>query len=83
MLQFSVTVPITRAGVACIAEDAVAERCSDLFVEATGSTCELPLAGRAVRKRGTIAVKKTCKGSIEVDISGLVVDEIRLVTHCR
>jgi hypothetical protein len=32
-----------------------------------------------MRKRGTIVVKKTCKGSIEVDISGLVVDEIRLV----
>jgi threonine dehydrogenase-like Zn-dependent dehydrogenase len=34
---------------------------------------------RAIRPRGTIVLKSTYKGSIKVDISALVVDEIRLV----
>jgi threonine dehydrogenase-like Zn-dependent dehydrogenase len=67
------------AGVASITEDAVAERRSDLVVEATGSPSGLALARRTVRPRGTIVLKSTYEGSIEVDISALVVDEIRLV----
>ena len=67
------------ANVASIAEDAVAERRSDLVVEATGSPGGLALAWRAVRPRGTIVLKSTYKGRTEVDISALVVDEIRLV----
>jgi threonine dehydrogenase-like Zn-dependent dehydrogenase len=67
------------AGVAGITEDAVAGRRSDLVVEATGSPGGLALAKRAVRPCGTIVLKSTYKGSIEVDISALVVDEIRLV----
>ena len=50
-----------------------------MVVEATGSPSGLALARRAVRPRGTIVLKSTYKGSIEVDISALVVDEIRLV----
>jgi 2-desacetyl-2-hydroxyethyl bacteriochlorophyllide A dehydrogenase len=67
------------AGVAGITEDAVAGRRSDLVVEATGSPGGLALAKRAVRPCGTIVLKSTYKGSIEMDFSALVVDEIRLV----
>jgi len=70
---------LAMANVASIAEDAVAERRSELVVEATGSPSGLALAKRAVRPRGTIVLKSTYKGCIEVDISALVVDEIRLV----
>jgi threonine dehydrogenase-like Zn-dependent dehydrogenase len=66
-------------GVASIAEDAVAQRRADLVVEATGSPGGLALARRAVRPGGAIVLKSTYKGSIEVDISAIVADEIRLV----
>ena len=61
-----------------ITENAVAERGSDLTVEATGSPSGLALAKRAVRPGGAIVLKSTYRGSIEVNISALVVNEIRL-----
>ena len=62
-----------------IAEDAVPLRHFDLVVEATGSPSGFDLARRAVRPRGTIALKSTYRGGIAVDLSSLVVDEITVV----
>jgi len=52
---------------------------SDVVVEATGSTDGFRLARQAVRPGGTIVLKSTYKGQLEVDFSSVVVDEVRLV----
>jgi len=59
--------------------DAVPSRKMDLVVEATGSTEGFERALMAVRPRGTIVLKSTYRGSIEVNFSSIVVDEISLI----
>lgn len=59
--------------------EAVADRSMDLVVEATGSPAGFELARRVVRPRGTIVLKSTYHGSLQVDFSKLVVQEITLV----
>ncbi len=51
----------------------------DIVVEATGSPGGFSLAGQAVRPRGTLVMKSTYKGSLEIDFSSIVVDEINIV----
>jgi len=51
----------------------------DVVVEATGSQTGFETARKCVRPRGTIVLKSTYKGRIEVDFSAVVVDEITLV----
>ncbi len=51
----------------------------DVVVECTGSTEGLGTALRMVRPRGTIVLKSTCSEPTKVDLSPLVVDEVRLV----
>jgi threonine dehydrogenase-like Zn-dependent dehydrogenase len=70
---------LAAAGIASLTEDAVAAHAADLVVEATGSHGGFSLAQRAVRPRGTIVLKSTYRGHIEVDLSALVVNEITLV----
>ncbi len=62
-----------------IEEKEVPERRFDIVVEATGAPAGYIQARRAVRPAGTIVLKSTYKGEIQVDVSSLVVDEIRLV----
>lgn len=66
-------------GTETVAEDAVPLRRFDLVVEATGSVGGFELARRAVRPRGTLILKSTYAGNTAVDLSSLVVDEIRVV----
>jgi threonine dehydrogenase-like Zn-dependent dehydrogenase len=63
----------------CLREDEVSARKMDIVVEATGSPAGFSLARKAVRPRGTIVLKSTYAGQIEVDFSAVVVDEITLV----
>ena len=51
----------------------------DIVVEATGSPSGFYFARRAVRPRGKIILKSTYAGSIEVNLSSLVVEEITLL----
>jgi threonine dehydrogenase-like Zn-dependent dehydrogenase len=51
----------------------------DIVVEATGSPGGFAVARKAVRPRGTLVVKSTYKGQLNVDFSRLVVDEITVV----
>jgi len=51
----------------------------DLVVEATGSIDGFSLANKCVRPRGRIILKSTYKGSAEVDLSRIVVDEVTLI----
>jgi len=51
----------------------------DIVVEATGSPSGYDFARQAVRPRGTIILKSTYAGSIEINLSSIVVDEITLL----
>jgi len=51
----------------------------DTVIECTGSPAGFAQARRLVRPRGTLVLKSTYHGDLRVDMSGLVVDEIKLV----
>jgi threonine dehydrogenase-like Zn-dependent dehydrogenase len=51
----------------------------DCVVECTGSPEGFALARRAVRPRGTLVLKSTYSGNVEVDLSAVAVDEIRIL----
>lgn len=70
---------LTSAGIAWLAEEAVEARCADVVVEASGNPAALDLARRAVRPQGTIVLKSTHAGLVELDLASLVVDEVRLL----
>lgn len=58
---------------------AVSEGVFDVVVEASGAAAGFERARAAVRPRGTIVLKSTYAGRLEIDASALVVDEITLV----
>ncbi len=66
-------------GIAWVAEEDVPERRMDIVIEVTGSAAGFAVARRAVRPRGTVILKSTYKGSLQIDFSAIVVDEITLV----
>ena len=66
-------------GIRTIAEDDIQPWRWDIVVEATGSPDGFSLARRAVRPRGTMVLKSTYKGDMNVNFSSIVVDEINLV----
>jgi threonine dehydrogenase-like Zn-dependent dehydrogenase len=51
----------------------------DIVVEATGSPDGFIIARKTVRPRGTIILKSTYRGDLQMDISRIVVDEIQLI----
>ena len=60
-------------------EGDLASKKYDFVIEATGSAEGYQLATRYVRPRGTIVMKSTYKGNVEVNFSKIVVDEVSLV----
>lgn len=70
---------LALAGVTCIAEDEVGQRCWDVVVEATGSPSGLDVARTALRPRGTLVLKSTYRGEVTLDLAPFVVDEITIV----
>jgi threonine dehydrogenase-like Zn-dependent dehydrogenase len=52
---------------------------ADVVIECTGSPAGFELARQILRPRGTLVLKSTYAGSLTVDMSRLVVDEITLV----
>lgn len=56
-----------------------AERGAPLVVEATGSASGLALAFGLVRPRGTVVLKTTVAGAHSVELSKVVIDELRVV----
>jgi 2-desacetyl-2-hydroxyethyl bacteriochlorophyllide A dehydrogenase len=66
-------------GIATCQAEAVPERGLDVVVEASGSPKGFALARRAVRPRGTIVMKSTYKGEMQINFSSIVVDEVSLV----
>lgn len=70
---------LSERGIHMITEDEIHPGKWDIVVEATGSPDGFNLARKAIRPRGTILLKSTYKGEINVNFSSLVVDEITLL----
>jgi threonine dehydrogenase-like Zn-dependent dehydrogenase len=51
----------------------------DIAVECTGNTQGFALALRALRPRGTLVMKSTYAGALQVDAAAIVVNEIHLI----
>ena len=66
-------------GIKIIAEEEIQPLRWDIVVEATGSSGGFSLARQAVRPRGTLVLKSTYKGEIEVNLSSIVVDEVNII----
>ncbi len=66
-------------GVNVVGPEQIAPASFDYAVEATGNPAGFALARKALRPRGTLIMKSTYAGSLEIDVSSLVVDEITLV----
>ncbi len=70
---------LTARGINITSEDEIQPRKWDVVVEATGSADGFDIARKAVRPRGTIVMKSTYKGDINVNFSSIVVDEINII----
>jgi len=66
-------------GIRIISEDEIKHWRWDVVVEATGSPSGFSLARQAIRPRGTLVLKSTYKGEMNVNFSSIVVDEINIV----
>ncbi len=70
---------LARRNIRCVPETGLAAKKYDIVVEATGSPDGFRLARQSTRPRGTIVLKSTYKGEVQVSFSEIVVDEINLV----
>ncbi len=70
---------LARRGIPTALDDASVEPGADLIVEATGQPGGYAAARRLVRPRGTIVLKSTYHGSLETNLTIVVVDEVTLV----
>ncbi len=70
---------LVERGIATLTEAQIPDRVYDMVVEATGSPDGFNLARSALRPRGTLVLKSTYAGNLQVDFSSIVVDEITLV----
>ena len=66
-------------GIRIIAEENIQPWRWDIVVEATGSGSGFSLARQAIRPRGTLVLKSTYKGEMNVNFSSIVVDEINII----
>ncbi|MCG8469119.1 MAG: alcohol dehydrogenase catalytic domain-containing protein [Gemmatimonadetes bacterium] len=67
------------AGILVLPLDEVETGGYDVVVDCTGAPEGFATARRAVRPEGSIVVKSTYGGDVRVDMSGVVVDEVRLL----
>lgn len=70
---------LARWGIPAVDERTLAKSRADLVVEATGSPAGFAIAREALRPAGTLVLKSTFAGDVSLNLSALVVDEIRLV----
>jgi len=70
---------LSARGILSISEADIEPRKWDVVVEATGSPDGFNLAREAVRPRGTLVMKSTYAGNIDINLSSIVVDEITVV----
>jgi threonine dehydrogenase-like Zn-dependent dehydrogenase len=70
---------LESTGARFIERGTLPEHTMDVVIEATGSPDGFEIARQAVRPRGTIILKSTYHGNLELDMSRIVVDEIQLI----
>jgi threonine dehydrogenase-like Zn-dependent dehydrogenase len=70
---------LSARGIRIIREEDVQRWRWDVVVEATGSPSGFTLARQAIRPRGTLVLKSTYKGEMNVNFSSIVVDEVNLI----
>lgn len=70
---------LALAGIASLDEEQVGPARYDLVIEASGAPSGFRLARSAVRPRGTLCLKSTYRGEVPVELSTIVVDEIRVI----
>ena len=70
---------LAAAGILWVPEGSLKTRSYDIVIEATGNPNGFILAQKAVRPAGTVVLKSTYHGSVRVDLSSIVVDEIQLI----
>ena len=70
---------LKRRGIRIITEDEIEPWRWDVVVEATGSPSGFSLARQAIRPRGTLVIKSTYKGEMNVNFSSIVVDEVNII----
>ncbi|OQX17107.1 MAG: alcohol dehydrogenase [Desulfobulbaceae bacterium A2] len=66
-------------GIEPVSEAHIQPRTYDVVIEATGSPDGFALARSALRPRGKLVLKSTYRGSLQINLSPLVVDEITLL----
>ena len=70
---------LSSAGILWVSERSLKTRSYDVVIEVTGNPKGFVIAQKAVRPAGKIVLKSTYHGSVRVDLSSLVVDEIQLI----
>jgi len=70
---------LSARGIRSISEVDIPPRKWDVVVEATGSPDGFGIARKAVRPRGTLVMKSTYAGEMNINFSSIVVDEITVV----
>lgn len=70
---------VERRGIEGVTAADIETGAFDVAVECTGNADGFALARRALRPRGTLVLKSTYAGALEIDVSSIVVDEITLV----
>ena len=70
---------LLERGIKLIPEEDVQPWRWDIVVEVTGSPDGFSLARQAIRPRGTLVMKSTYKGEMSINLSSIVVDEVKLV----
>jgi 2-desacetyl-2-hydroxyethyl bacteriochlorophyllide A dehydrogenase len=70
---------LKKRDISTIEESQLPAHTMDIIVEATGSATGFDLACRAVRPRGTIVLKSTYKGDININLANVVVNEVTIV----
>jgi len=70
---------LTSRNIAAVSDIDVPEQYMDVVIDATGSPEGFVLARKAVRPRGTLVIKSTYAGDLQVNFSSIVVDEITIV----
>jgi threonine dehydrogenase-like Zn-dependent dehydrogenase len=70
---------LAKWGIPAVDSKTVAANAADLVVEVTGSPDGFALAQQVLRPAGSLVLKSTFAGNVTLNLSALVVDEIRLV----
>lgn len=71
--------PLAQLGITTLCNPEPLPTGFDCVIECTGSPTGFTLARQAVRPRGSIVLKSTYRGTLEVDLSAIAVDEVRII----